>query len=675
MARLPVPGSDDFKWAEILNEYLLVSHNEDGTQKVDSIPPHSVELGDLDVKNPTEQDIANLVLTNEGDQRLVWRDPGAVLRAKSRLRLNVLDFGAKGDGVADDTEAIQAAIDAAENGGVIELPRGTYKVRGLKVTKHGTTITGEARWGTRIARHSGTKPLLDFSGQFSLDGHLKFCSLSNITLTGDYQSGVLLQSYFVDNFVFRDVSFRYCSGLAMDVVEMWDTRFYNCSWEDCGSPTEPATLFRNTREEGVFGHGQDNTNQIHFLGCRWETFRNGAIKLDGGANGSPHLLNGFFFVSCKMESRRLAGPAFQIMPGCTLIYVSQLYMALMGADPSVAKPLDAIEDWGTHIFMTDVYMQWGHGVDLANSLVHVYRGSTHMYHKLSSYYPIQDPIEAAFIAEPEASKVMIAAHVTNRGQRTKGDVTEELAPHPSVGISLPINNTGVFRVQDHASGKDLVKINNDNNRPSLYTLNGVDTIGYSDSYISEKWRIIGESGAVRFAGGKFRIEGTKGYVGLNADPYTGIAMLIRPAQEGDRGLAIVRPSSSSTLRLMEFQDQSYNIQGMAIDSNGRPLAVGTPPVVTNGNQVNYAHPKMQVRDIAGNITAEVRPTPTAPGTIATVTFSRPYAQTPLAITINDHSAEQANLYVSSRSETAFTVSTRNALVPGAILDFDYMIVA
>jgi hypothetical protein len=33
MARLPVPGSDRDAWGQILNDYLAVSHNPDGTQK------------------------------------------------------------------------------------------------------------------------------------------------------------------------------------------------------------------------------------------------------------------------------------------------------------------------------------------------------------------------------------------------------------------------------------------------------------------------------------------------------------------------------------------------------------------------------------------------------------------------------------------------------------------
>ena len=41
--------------------------------------------------------------------------------------VSVKDFGAVGDGVADDTVAIQAAIDYIPNGLVI-FPAGTYKI-------------------------------------------------------------------------------------------------------------------------------------------------------------------------------------------------------------------------------------------------------------------------------------------------------------------------------------------------------------------------------------------------------------------------------------------------------------------------------------------------------------------------------------------------------------------
>ncbi|HEY5549738.1 MAG TPA: hypothetical protein VIK37_00825 [Candidatus Saccharimonadales bacterium] len=33
MARLPIPGADDGVWGEILNNFLSIEHNSDGTQK------------------------------------------------------------------------------------------------------------------------------------------------------------------------------------------------------------------------------------------------------------------------------------------------------------------------------------------------------------------------------------------------------------------------------------------------------------------------------------------------------------------------------------------------------------------------------------------------------------------------------------------------------------------
>lgn len=33
MARLPIPGGDDGTWGDILNNFLSIEHNSDGTQK------------------------------------------------------------------------------------------------------------------------------------------------------------------------------------------------------------------------------------------------------------------------------------------------------------------------------------------------------------------------------------------------------------------------------------------------------------------------------------------------------------------------------------------------------------------------------------------------------------------------------------------------------------------
>src|SRR5687768_6723672 len=125
MARLPQPGGDADKWAELLNEYLLVSHNPDGTPRVDSpqVLAATVGLKDLLTTNlPTDPPIKTPILSNDGSN----------LRWMTTIEINVRDYGAKGDGIADDTVAVQAAIDAAGSGLVV-FPSGVFMIRGIKV--------------------------------------------------------------------------------------------------------------------------------------------------------------------------------------------------------------------------------------------------------------------------------------------------------------------------------------------------------------------------------------------------------------------------------------------------------------------------------------------------------------------------------------------------------------
>jgi hypothetical protein len=75
-------------------------------------------------------------------------------------RLSCRDFGAKGDGQADDTAAIQKALDqaGAQGGGVVELPAGIYRLQGNLVVPPGVTLQGiwnsphheDKTWGSAL---------------------------------------------------------------------------------------------------------------------------------------------------------------------------------------------------------------------------------------------------------------------------------------------------------------------------------------------------------------------------------------------------------------------------------------------------------------------------------------------------------------------------------------------
>ncbi|HEX6462482.1 MAG TPA: glycosyl hydrolase family 28-related protein [Candidatus Saccharimonadales bacterium] len=666
MVRLPEPGGDEDIWAQLLNEYLLVAHNPDGTLRVKeknskAAAAGTVGLKDLNTTNsPTDPPIKMPTLSNDGTN-LVWKTP---------IEINVKDYGAKGDGITDDTQAIQAAINAAGSGLVV-FPSGVFAIRGIKVKNKGTALRGDGRFGTRIKRHSGTDPLIDVSGSGTGIGHQRWDTVSNFQLDGNNMGGALLRSYYADSCVYRELSFINCPGLSTDIVEVWDTRFENCTWEHCGSLDQPAVLLRNSLPVGEFGYGDDNTNQIYFTSCRWEGFRNGAVKLDGSYGGSTRQLNGIFFVACKMESSVLAGPALQIMTNATIIFINQLYMALLKPETGFSTPIDAIVDYGTHVFMASVYVQWGSTAALASSTIRAFRSGPHMYHEISAYYPTEVPALATIVAEPGVD-VMVAAISANRGPITMGDMGIMMQSDPTFGLALSLKNSGSFRITSAITGKDLVKADNSSTRPTLHTVNGVDLAGYSGDFIGEKWRFYGDTGFVRLASGNFQIEGTKGYVGLGIAPYIGIALLIKMANDTDRGLTIIRKSATATGRLIEFQDENFNVQGIAFDAHGRPLSVGRVANVAPGDQVAYANVRVQARDTGGSVAAAMKDSP-ASGSIAVITFFKPYPYVPLSIMLTDHSPQPSDLYVSARSTTGFTVSTRKVLPGGSMIHFDYMV--
>ena len=124
-------------------------------------------------------------------------------------RVSVKDFGAKGDGIADDRPAIQAAIDSLTNGGTVSFPAGDYLMDSYitaksadnfnLVTSHdnltfepapGTPadsvrlIQGPHGWGTLPHRTFG--PLAVFNSEFFLASPIGQNGYQNIHQNGGY---------------------------------------------------------------------------------------------------------------------------------------------------------------------------------------------------------------------------------------------------------------------------------------------------------------------------------------------------------------------------------------------------------------------------------------------------------------------------------------------------------
>lgn len=151
MARLPTPGSDDGVWGNVLNDFLGVEHNADGTLRTSASLASKTDKSILTVKGdmyvataasmPARLGVGSsrqrLMADSTTNTGLTWAD--AVLAS-------VKDYNV-------DTVGLAAAITAAVTAGAnhVFIPAGTYTENTTYVVPSGIKISGEG-YGTNIVR-------------------------------------------------------------------------------------------------------------------------------------------------------------------------------------------------------------------------------------------------------------------------------------------------------------------------------------------------------------------------------------------------------------------------------------------------------------------------------------------------------------------------------------------
>lgn len=191
MARLPQPGGDDGTWGSVLNDFLSIEHNSDGTLKAsgslsgkadNSAVVHLSGAETLSgAKNFTgglTVSGANVLIANNN-----LSDVSSVANARTNLSmpLSASTFGVS-TASTDNTAAMQAALDAIPVNGCLELPEGILP---FATANSGVVMSLASKAGITI-RGRGRGTILKLNGVTATDGiRIDGCAqfaLENVTI-------------------------------------------------------------------------------------------------------------------------------------------------------------------------------------------------------------------------------------------------------------------------------------------------------------------------------------------------------------------------------------------------------------------------------------------------------------------------------------------------------------